>query len=199
MANVTDLIDVLDTKEKFGLKYFIETGTGLGESLNKILNINFDLFQSCEIEETQYSKNVEKFNRPNIKLHLGSSIDCLPKMLENAKGPTLFFLDAHFPGQGYVRGEYVNNMFEMFDIIPLEKEFNILEKFEHINNSVVVVDDLRIYKPGNYDHGDWEEGRRILGNPDNNFLELFLKDSHEKLELTIHQGCLIYLPKTLQL
>jgi hypothetical protein len=83
----------------------------------------------------------------------------------------------------------------MEKIIPLEKELNILKSWKHIVNSIVVIDDLRIYKKDNYQGGDWEEGRNKLGNPESLFLDVFLKETHNKVESKLQQGYMIYLPK----
>jgi len=196
MANITELIDVLNVKKKYNLNFFIETGTGMGESIEKIKDIDFNLIQSCEIEPSQFEILCKKFIGDNIKIHLGKSTECLPKMIGNIDGPSLFFLDAHFPGQGYVTNDFITSKYTLDETIPLKLELNILENWKHIKESVVVIDDLRIYKKNNYVTGDWEYGREeLLKNPDPSFLDDFLKESHEKIESNIQQGCVYYYPK----
>jgi hypothetical protein len=193
MANLNQLIDVGIIKEKYNLKYFIETGTGMGETIDNILNYGFELIQSCEIEKTQFEELKNKYQQKNLLIHFGKSSDTLPKMLNNIDGPSLIFLDAHFPGQGYVRNEFISEKYTIDEIIPLENEFNILKTYKYISDSVIVVDDLRIYKKGNYSKGDWENGREMLQNPNYSFLE-DLNDTHIKIESEIEQGCVIFYP-----
>jgi hypothetical protein len=194
MANLNQLINIKEIKQKYNLNNFIETGTGMGETIDDILNYNFFSIQSCEIEPIQFEKLNNKYTQPNVKIYLGKSSDSLPKMLNNVDGPSLIFLDAHFPGQGYVRNTFVEDSYTIEEIIPLETELNILKNHKYINECVIVIDDLRIYKKGNYIKGDWEEGREILKNPNYDFLDL-LNDTHIKIESEIEQGCVFYYPK----
>ena len=195
MASLHELINIEDVKSKYGLTSFIETGTGMGETITNLIKYNFKLIQSCEIENLQYELNILKFNQDNVLLHLGKSETILPIMLDNSNSPSLIFLDAHFPGQGYVRSEFVEDEYKMSEILPLEVELNILEKWEHIDKSVVVIDDIRIYEKGDYEKGDWPEGRELLNNPSFEFIESFLTTTHDKIKLNKHQGCIIYTPK----
>ena len=106
MAHLQQLVDVESTLNKYNLKYLIETGTGAGETLSYVKNLPLELIQSCEIEKTQFNTLKEQFTNENIKLWNGSSTVMLKSMLNEIDGPALIFLDAHFPGAGYVRNEF---------------------------------------------------------------------------------------------
>jgi hypothetical protein len=197
MASLHQILDINLTKNKYKLEYFIETGTGLGETIEFVKNIDFKLIQTCEINMDQYEKTKEKYNQNNIVFYNYPSITALPIMLNNIDGPALFYLDAHFPGLGYSTSDVISTKHTMDEILPLENELNLLTSWINITQSVVVIDDLRIYKQGNYDSGDAARLREILSQPDSNFLNTFLIETHNRLESEIYQGCVYYYPKTI--
>ena len=195
MAQLFQLVDIVATVNKFNLNYLVETGTGGGETLSHVKNLDFKLIQSCEIEPTQYEKLKQTFNQHNIKLWNGDSTSTLKSMLDVLDGPALIYLDAHFPGAGYVRTEFKSDLYTIDETLPLEKELKVISKWEHGKDSVIVVDDLRIYKSGNYEGGDWPEREQLFGNLDYSFLYNTLNQTHEATETLAHQGGMIYTPK----
>jgi hypothetical protein len=195
MAQLFQLVDIKTVIDKYNLKYLIETGTGSGETLSYVKNIGFELIQSCEIEKAQFEKLSDVFNESNIKLWNGDSTTTLKLMLDNIDGPALIYLDAHFPGAGYVRNEFKSSLYSIDETLPLEKELKVISDWAHGKNSVVVVDDLRIYKPGNYEGGDWPEREVLFGKLDYTFLYNTLNQTHDVSETLSHQGGIIYTPK----
>ena len=193
MAQLFQLIDIIPTLGDFKLEYLVETGTGGGETLSYVKSLPFKLIQSCEIEKSQFEKLQQQFTELNIKLWNGSSTETLQLMLDQLNGPALIFLDAHFPGAGYVRQEFKTDEYSLTDTLPLEKELHIIKNWKYGKDSVIVVDDLRIYKPNNYEGGDWTEREQIFGNLDYAFLTNILTE-HRYEEKLIHQGCVIYTP-----
>lgn len=195
MAQLFQLVDIKTVIDKYNLRYLIETGTGGGETLSYVKNIGFELIQSCEIEKAQFEKLDGIFNETNIKLWNGDSTTTLKLMLDNIDGPALIYLDAHFPGAGYLRNEFKSSLYSIDETLPLEKELKVISDWVHGKNSVVVVDDLRIYKPGNYESGDWPEREVLFGKLDYTFLYNTLNQTHEASETLSHQGGIIYTPK----
>ena len=195
MAHLQQLIDVSNTLKEYNLKNLIETGTGAGETLSFVRLLDLDLIQSCEIEKIQFNKLKESFTDSNIKLWNGNSTTMLKSMMNELNAPALIFLDAHFPGAGYIRTEFKTKLYSVQETLPLEQELKLISEWEYAKNSVIVVDDLRIYKAGNYEAGDWTEREELFGQLDYNFLYSTLEDTHILIEKTIHQGALIYLPK----
>lgn len=195
MAHLQQLINVSDILKEYNLKNIIETGTGAGETISYVKSLELDLIQSCEIEESQYNSLKQTFNQSNIKLWNGSSTSILKLMLAEISAPALIFLDAHFPGAGYVRSEFKTDQYSINDTLPLEQELHLISKWDHVNNSVIVVDDLRIYKAGAYEGGDWLERESIFGKLDYSFLYNILDKTHNAIEKTVHQGAIIYIPK----
>lgn len=195
MAHLQQLINVTETLKEYNLRNLIETGTGAGETLSFVRPLDLDLIQSCEIEESQFNKLKEAFPDSNIKLWNGSSTTMLKSMMDELNGPALIFLDAHFPGAGYVRTEFKTEVYSIEDTLPLEQELKLISEWEYAKDSVIVVDDLRIYKAGNYEGGDWTEREELFGQLNYNFLYDTLEDTHLVVEKTVHQGVLIYLPR----
>lgn len=195
MAHLQQLINVTETLKEYNLRNLIETGTGAGETLSFVRSLDLDLIQSCEIEESQFNKLKEAFPDSNIKLWNGSSTTMLKSMMDELNGPALIFLDAHFPGAGYVRTEFKTEVYSIEDTLPLEQELKLISEWEYAKDSVIVVDDLRIYKAGNYEGGDWPEREELFGQLNYNFLYDTLEDTHLVVEKTVHQGGLIYLPR----
>jgi hypothetical protein len=104
----------------------------------------------------------------------------------------LLEMKIEFP-EGYIKNTFIEDNYTIEEIIPLETEINILKNHKYINRCVIVIDDLRIYKKGNYSKGDWENGREMLQNPQCFFLE-DLNKTHIKIESEIEQGCVIFYP-----
>lgn len=205
MAQLYQIVDVLSLIDKYNLEYFIETGTGAGETLSYISDLNFKLIQSCEIETSQYLSLKEQFVKSNIKLWNGSSTDILPLMLKFVEGPCLFFLDAHFPGTGYIRKEYKTSIYSDEESLPLKKELEIIASWQHCKDSVIVIDDLRIYQSDNYEGGlfepdvgwtkeDWVDREKLFGDIDCKFLYDTLKSTHSITKILKHQGSILYSP-----
>lgn len=205
MAQLFQLIDVVSIIKNYNLNYFIETGTGGGETLSYIQQLDFKLIQSCEIERIQYDNLLKIFTDNRIKLWNGNSIEMLPKMLDELDGPALIYLDAHFPGAGYIRKDYVTDLYTKAQTLPLENELKILSNWKYCNKSVIIADDLRIYKKGNYQGGPWEpdagwsvedwlDREKLFGSLDYSFLYNTFKSTHLTTEILKHQGSILYTP-----
>ena len=89
--------------QRYGIKYFVETGTGYGDTLI-FMAPAFDQCFSIELHDWKYEVAETIFSHvPNVKLFHGDSKDQLQTILAEIKelpeGKTLFFLDAHgMPG-----------------------------------------------------------------------------------------------------
>lgn len=112
--------------ETFGLKTFIETGTGNGETL-AFMALKFDNLYSFETNDFKYEVARDMFQFvPKIHLlhesssHLGELLKSLPVT------PTMFYLDAHgIPGE---------------DDGPLAEEIRAIQAYRP--DGLVVIDDV---------------------------------------------------------
>jgi predicted O-methyltransferase YrrM len=85
--------------QRYGIKYFVETGTGCGETLIFMAPAFTQCF-SIELHKFKYEVAQAIFSHvPNVKLLYGDSKDQLKTILDELsqlpQGKTFFFLDAH--------------------------------------------------------------------------------------------------------
>jgi hypothetical protein len=116
-----------------GLKTFVETGTFQGENIRK-LEPYFDILYTIEIDPKLHAE--AKARHPSVKIRyvLGDSSVELRKISKEIQQPALFYLDAHFSGEGTGRGS---------KDVPLIEEMEILGKRNHPD--CIIVDDLRLF------------------------------------------------------
>ena len=77
---------------------FIETGTYQGTTLAAAAKAGYKELHSVECLEEMYLKAVSLFaDDPKVHLHLGSSPEVLPWIMDGTKA-TVFWLDAHYCG-----------------------------------------------------------------------------------------------------
>ena len=184
--------DISGLKDKYDLKYYVETGTGMGECLSYAEEFNFDEYHSIEIYEKIYKEAVDKFSHNNkIKIHLGNSYEILPNI--SVKGNTLFWLDAHFPGVDFHYESYDSEK-DYNKRLPLENELRTIKNNFNTDNSVLLIDDLRIYEDGPYKSGNWSDRGKYGGNGIEFIYELF-GETHDIRKDFQSQGYIIIEPK----
>ena len=194
MAKLYDYININEIKEKFGIKIFVETGTSDGNQFFDYLKFNFNDYYSCEINKEQYDvayQNIGHIN--NIHLSNQSSFDFFSELLPKIKDiPTVFWLDAHFPGSEiglpltYEKDKKIRT--------PLEDEIYLISKLKNTKNDIIVCDDLKIYEDNNYDVGTWNL-RKDLGYNDINFIYKNFYKTHNIIKKFDHDGCVIIIPR----
>ena len=114
---------------------FVETGTFYGQMVNFATNV-FDRIISIEIYPPFHSKNAAIFrDDPKVTILLGDSAQNLGQALSLAAGPTLFWLDGHYSGNGTGLGDKVSPIIEELQIIARS------DQREHC----IVIDDRRLF------------------------------------------------------
>lgn len=121
--------------EYFGIqkdcKYFVETGTNFGGSVEVALELGFEKVLSCEFMQDRYEYCMNKFQADdNVFLWNGLSIDALPEIISNLDKRSLFWLDAHAEGGG----------------VPTFEELDII-KSSNIKTHNILIDDIPQYFP----------------------------------------------------
>jgi hypothetical protein len=204
MAKLQNAINLRPTFEDFNIKHYVETGTGgildsYGQnSLLQVSQLQIpDLrMHSIEILDRIYNEAVDYFkDNDNVCMHLGASHDKLPETLEELdENPTLFFLDAHYP-DSYRDEHNVEIIRDDPDYIkiPLEGELRIICQSRDVSKDIIVIDDIRIYQDGPYEHGNFEN-RSVHGGQDLNFVEELLDETHILVESHLQEGYLICFP-----
>ena len=124
---------ILEYKEKFNPKIFIETGTYKGDMVRR-MSSRFEKIYSIELSDDLYTKAREKFAHfSHIEILNGDSGIVLPKLLRRIKEPALFWLDAH-----YSTGETVRGSLDT----PVEQELRAILSHP-VRNHVILIDDAR--------------------------------------------------------
>lgn len=202
MGIICNPIKLEETIDFFSIENFVETGTGLGTSIEYILNTkhqNINIY-SIEILEDLYLKAKEKFvDKQNVCLLQGKSDIELKTIIDKlGPNPTMFWLDAHFPGADFhINGATYGSESDENIRIPLEQELNtIVSSGRDIIYDVIVIDDLRIYEDGPFANGNWNE-RKLFGGDGIDFIVDNFAKTHYITRSYVDEGYLILFPQTL--
>jgi hypothetical protein len=115
-----------------GYKVFVETGTLVGETVEAASKL-FKECHSIELSEKHHNIARDRLKgKENVKLHLGSSDEILPKLLHKISQPAVVWLDAHHSGDD-TAGEGMD---------PLKAELEALLKYTR-KKHIILVDDAR--------------------------------------------------------
>lgn len=204
MAKLQNAINLRPTFEDFNIHHYIETGTGgildsYGQNsllqVSQLQKQNLKM-HSIEILERIYDEAVNYFkDNSNVCMHHGNSHDELPKVIDELdENPALFFLDAHFPDS--YRDEYNREVIRDdpdYIKIPLEGELRIICQKRDVSKDVIVIDDIRIYKDGPYENGNFEN-KKLHGGESLDFVYNLLDQTHIIVESYLQEGYLICFP-----
>ena len=126
---------ILFNLNKYPNKYFIETGTYLGDGIQKALESNsFDYIYSIEIDTLRHLTNRETYSiYENVTVIKGDSGELLKLVLKHIDVPCTFWLDAHFCGD---ESEYGSKW------CPLVEELEAIKNHK-IKTHTIIVDDYR--------------------------------------------------------
>jgi hypothetical protein len=142
------LIDYSLLKDNFD--YFIETGTCVGDTTLKMINIGFKYVYTVEYYEPFYNGCVNKFKDiDNIKLFQGVSYEKFMEMLKDINSSSVFYLDAHpcGPNTGG-HDELINSEYEekcsFFQDNIISNELLAISN-HHIKDHIIILDDQHGY------------------------------------------------------
>lgn len=128
---------------------FIETGTYNGNTIIP-LEIHFNELHTIEIKEEFVVNLKNKYNKSKINFHLGDSSKVLAKLCPKIKNNTIFFLDGHWSSGNTGKGD---------KDCPLYEELQCIMS-SHTHNSIVIIDDCRLFGKGPNKGGcneNWED------------------------------------------
>jgi len=136
---------------RFSIDTLVETGTFRGDMVNAQRNVFSRIF-SVELDEKLAGKAQKRFAEyEHISILQGNSINVLPEIMKEVKGPCLFWLDAHFSGGITARAGADT---------PIMQELRYI-----IENStgehVILIDDARCFV-GRNDYPTEEELREFI-------------------------------------
>lgn len=137
--------------KRYSIDILIETGTYLGEMVLATKK-TFKKIYSIELNESLYIRARKIFsNYNNVFLFHGDSGDLLPKILSDINQPCLFWLDAHYSGEGTARGKSET---------PVMIELQCILK--HTNqNHVILIDDAHSFT-GEQEYSTLDELKKLI-------------------------------------
>ena len=170
MATLRDFFEGDETKlQEFVLKHniseFIETGTGLGDTVEFVRRSIMKIW-SIEIIPEIAEKATKRFRNDNsIRIINAESIHGLKMAIDKRDSGIMYFLDAHFPGADFGLRKY-DECPDQGLRIPLEKEIKEIKRIrgKQIIRDVIICDDLRIYEDGPFDEGNWPLRSKLGGD-----------------------------------
>jgi len=131
---------IKEYKDKFNLDILIETGTYLGDTVDKARGCFKEIY-SIELNDDLFNKAKEKFNCfKDIHILRGDSAQVLPQVTAEINKPALFWLDAHYSG-GITSGDA--------ELSPIVKEVVNVLKANNLEH-VLLIDDAHLF---NGQHG----------------------------------------------
>jgi hypothetical protein len=205
--------------ESFNLKNYVETGTGLGVSLcYAIQNKSFQHLFSIEIDEklansTSLHQNISlvQSTHQNVSVVNSNSLHGLRGLLQNKvdSSPTLFFLDAHFPGADFFDTTYGDSIDNSNTAgLPLLLELaEICISRNGAKNDVIIIDDLFLFDSGEFafdrEHPTHAESVRnvlrqrdmFLGGSFTTVLKLLFGPRRKFRRFYEHQGYMMIFPE----
>jgi hypothetical protein len=120
----------------FGLRLFVETGTYLGETAEWMARAGLRVL-SVELDPNLHAKaRMRLAAYRNVVLFEGDSAQVLPELLQNQiTAPALFWLDAHYSGEGTARADVDS---------PVIREIDAILR-HNVRGHVILIDDARLF------------------------------------------------------
>jgi hypothetical protein len=181
-------IPVASFKDEFGLELFVETGCEFGEALQRVKSHGFmeHHLYSCDIRKE--AVEMVRAGLPQANLFVGDSITFLRSILQGLNGPTLFWLDAHFPAL-YSHEETAQTRW------PLLEELELIKALKRgFEKDVIMCDDMRVLKhPSNSLYTGEAVGFDI--EVDWDYMLGIFGDTHDSIALNVDTGVQIFVPK----
>ena len=194
MGQLNEAIEVKNVLDFYGIKNFVETGTGLAEVVRAVHDVDSSLtIHTIEVVPEIYEQNNIRFSYlKKVNWHLGESAQILSEVVPTLEGNTLFWMDAHFPGADVGLSSYGDEK-DIDKRLPLRKELETILENRDVSNDVIVIDDLRIYEDGPFETGNWDE-RSKYGGDGIEFIEKLFEDTHYVGRSYNAQGFVILIP-----
>lgn len=124
-------------------KYYVETGSYTGNTIQKALDAGFKNVISFEITQKYYDICKERFkNNKNVKLILGDSYQLMFDSIKKINTPITFFLDAHLCDNDTDYSTVAGKC-------PLLYELDQIKKHS-LKNHTILIDDVRLCRPEHF-------------------------------------------------
>jgi len=150
---------LLDYKNKFGLRVFIETGTFLGDTVAMFLD-DFETIYSFELSTELALKARERFKaQQHVHIINADSGKELGAVIASIDKPCLFWLDGHYSSEFFIGEEFIRTA-KGEKNTPIIEELSAILK-HGIKDHVILIDDARCFN-GKYDYPALDELKRII-------------------------------------
>jgi hypothetical protein len=137
--HVVKMFYLYRTAEAYGLKTFVESGTSYGDGVEAMLPF-VDKVYTFEAWRHAYDYASNRFkDNDKVNVIFGDSGDLLAGILPKV-GPSLFWLDAHYSGDGTA---------QLDKDTPIVAELEAIAAVDHSKHAIVI-DDARGF-------GDWKD------------------------------------------
>lgn len=132
--------------KKYPNRYFVETGTFMGEGVQYALKANFPNIISIELGE-DLARNAQRLfqQNNNVKIIQGDVQYILEDAIKDIREPITFWLDGHYSGGPTVKSDIPD---------PIIRELGIIRKHP-IKTHTILIDDIRLYKENGW---PWTDG-----------------------------------------
>lgn len=135
------IVDNIFQKYK-NTEWFFESGTHVGEGVQKALDAGFTNIISVELAPHYYNRCVMRFkDNDRVHLYLGDTEDLFKELIPKVQEPITFWLDGHNSGYDTTWGKHES---------PLMQELEII-KNHPIKTHTLIIDDLRCWEKPHYD------------------------------------------------
>jgi len=196
MTTLINRFDIGAIAKECNLRYMVETGTGTGHSMYENAKY-FKRVYTMEIHKKTYDIAQKTLQTvPNVKLYNLESMRALPMILPLLNGPTLFYLDARFPGN--MMGEPINLDEELSLNVPAQRELNFLLANRRLGHDVIIIGGMHIWSDGPFGAGPFTSRKELSTANPRPMLRQF-EASHRSTLLYKDEGYLILMPKQIAL
>ena len=192
--------------KNYGIKNYVETGTGEGISLEYAAKYPFKNLYTIDIDGELVASGKQKFKTDSriSFFHDYSTAAFLDIFTSIKNEPTLFFLDAHFPFADFGKMSYEESIRTFKEIaFPLKTELELIKQNRKNENDVIIIDDFILYDPIG-DYATIKEGivwkyewlqKELNLETNASFIYDLFGDTHKFEKDLRHQGYLILTPK----
>lgn len=182
-------LQVQELKYHYNLNNMVETGCWHGDGLTYANLIGIQNLFSCDINESYVLESRSRI--PSAVVHHQESIEFLKNILPTVVGPTLFWLDAHYPV--YYGLEQENEITKF----PLVEELKLVRELKaNYEKDVIICDDLRVLSAENNPYHMPNLGSDFLVDYSIQELTDVLADTHKFYTMQADTGNLIFVPKS---
>lgn len=164
-----------DTFKQFPNKYFVETGSLIGEGIQRALHAGFSHVYSIELSQQFFDECKQKFAKnPEVELFLGDSGKILYDVIKDIDSSITFWLDGHHGGGTTAKGD---------EWSPILKELEQIKKHP-IKTHTILIDDVRLMGTEYFDFVTIDQiVEKVLEiNPDYKF---FFVDGYVKNDILV--------------